>query len=393
MTTQKAKDDTRRLMDRVDELVERPRNQAKLAHWRRYRDRVPSCEDAEGPMFTMDIGIPTWARILGFDIREFFSNTATHIRYQLEMAIWQQENLCDDTAIGRHVGVSLGNALEASMVGQEVGYPPAADPVAFHIRPVVENDADLDRLQMPDFYTSGEMPKVHRMYAEARDLLQQLGGDGWQVGFPGGYNRGVLGLAQTMRGPHENIIFDTIDRPQFAHRIFRFVTDFHCHFHRERAKFLGQPIGPIGIGNDEVTVPLVSPPLYREFLLPYELEISAFHGGLSVWHSCGTTTPLLPLIATIPNVKQFYTGPWTDVDAVMETFCDKMPIMIAVNTVDDILAATPEQMEVKVRSLADRCHGAALQIRGGSMNAISDLEGDLARMRLWTQVALKALRD
>lgn len=392
MITQKEKDDIHRLMDRVAELAESPRNQAKLAHWRRHHARVPSDQDAEGPLFTLDIGIPTWARILGFDVRAFFSDTATHIRYQLEMGIWQQEHLCDDTPIGTRVGVSVGNALEASMVGQKVDYPPTMDPVALHEKPVIETDADLDRLALPDFYTSGEMPRVHRMYAEARDLVQELGGDEWRVDFPGGYNRGVLGLAQTMRGPHENIILDTIDRPAFAHRIFRHVTDFHCQFQRDRSKFLGQPIGPVGIGNDEVTVPLVSPSLYREFLLPYEVELAEFHGGLSVWHSCGTTTPLLPLIATIPNVKEFYTGPWTDVDAVMRTFGDTMPIKIAVNTVDDILAATPEQMAHKVRSLAVKCHGAALHIRGGAMNTISDLEADVARMRLWTQVALRVLR-
>jgi hypothetical protein len=196
-----------------------------------------------------------------------------------------------------------------------------------------------------------------------------------------------------MRGPHENIILDTIDRPQFAHRLFRYVTDFHRHFHEQRAKFLGQPIGPVGIGNDEVTVPLVSPRLYQDFVLPYEVELSDFHGGLSVWHSCGTTTPLLELIATIPNVKKFYTGPWTDVDAVMETFGDSTPIMIAVNTVDDILTATPEQMGDKVRSLSEACHGAALHIRGGSTRSISDLEADVAQMCLWTRVARTTLRD
>jgi hypothetical protein len=308
------------------------------------------------------------------------------------MSIWQQKHLCDDTLIGRHVGISLGNALEASLVGQRVAYPADADPVALHDEPVVENDADLDCLEMPDFYTAGEMPKVHRMYAEAKELLQELDGDRWDVIFPGGYCRGVLGLAQTMRGPHENIIFDTIDRPQFAHRLFRYVTGFHRHFHEQRAKFLGQSIGPVGIGNDEITVPLVSPPIYREFLLPYEVELSDFHGGLSVWHSCGTTTPLLDLISTIPDIKKFYTGPWTDVDAVMETFGDNMPIMIAVNTVDDILTATSEQMEVKVRSLAETCHGAALHIRGGSTRSISNLKADVAQMRLWTQVARETLR-
>jgi len=256
---------------------------------------------------------------------------------------------------------------------------------------VVADEADLERLAMPDFYTAGAMPAVHRMYREATDLVGELDGDVWRVAFPAAI-RGVLGLAQALRGPHENIIMDMLESPAFAHRLFQYVTDFHCHYSRERSAFLGEPIGLGHIGNDEVNVPFVSPRLYEKFLLPYETQISAFHGGLSCWHSCGTTTPLLGLIKRIPNVKQFYTGPWTDVQAVMATFGADTPIMIAVNTVDDIMAASPEHMAAKIRDLMARCRGAALHIRGGAMNSIFDLRADLAQMRLWTRVAREMIR-
>jgi len=76
----------------------------------------------------------------------------------------------------------------------------------------------------------------------------------------------------------------------------------------------------------------------------------------------------------------------------MATFGADTPIMIAVNTVDDIMAASPEQMAAKVRDLRDRCRGAALQIRGGAMNSAFDLAGDVAQMRRWTQVVREVLR-
>lgn len=387
------KDELRSLLNRVAEIADSAENQRKREHWARYYAGVPSCDDPEGPMFTMDIGIPTWSRILGFDVRQFYADTATQIRYSLLMRIWHHENLCDDTVVGKGVGVNpVGVVLEPSMLGVEIGFPPDMEPWALHDKPVVETEEDLDRLEMPDFQTAGAMPLVLNMYAQARELLADLGADDWHVGFPGAM-RGVLGLAQTMRGPHENIMMDMLDRPAFAHRLFQYVTDFHCHFWTERNKYLGEPLGLGHIGNDEVTVPLVSPRIYREFLLPYEQQISAFHGGLTCWHSCGTTTPLLSLIKSIPNVHQFYTGPWTDVAAVMETFGADTPLMIAVNTVDDIMAASPEQMAAKIRSLTEQCRGAALYIRGGSMNTAFDLQADLKQMRLWNQVARKILRD
>lgn len=344
-------------------------------------------------MITMDIGIPTWARILGFDVRRFYSDSAYQIRCGLLMRIWQHENLSDDTSTATQFGVNpVGVVLEPSMLGTKIGFPPNMEPWALHDDgAVVETEDDLDRLEMPDFRTAGAMPLAHSMYAEAVDLVRELDGDTWRVRFPVAI-RGVLGLAQCMRGEHENVIWDMLERPAFAHRLFQYVTDFHCHFWRERCAFLGEPLGLGHIGNDEVNVPFVSPQLYEELLLPYETQISEFHGGLTCWHSCGTTTPLLGLIRRIPNVKQFYTGPWTDVDSVMDTFGSDTRLMIAVNTVDDIMAATPEQMESKIRTLMSQCDGAALHIRGGSMNAAFDLQSDVAQMRLWTQIALRTVR-
>jgi len=392
MLDAREKDDLRRLMARVEEIAASQENTAKAAHWQRYYAGLPSSRDPEGPMFTLDIGLPPWARLLGFDLRRFYSDTVTQIKYTLLMHLWQHENLGDDTLVTTDLGVNpVGTVLEPSMLGVEIGYPPDVEPWALHDRVIVQDEAGLDRLPMPDFFTAGAMPQVHRMVREATDLLGELGAGRWRVHFPGAI-RGVLGLAQCLRGPHENIIMDMLERPALAHRLFQYVTAFHCHYYRERCAFLGEPLGLGHIGNDEVNVPFVSPGLYEAFLLPYETQISAFHGGLSCWHSCGTTTPLLPLIRRIPNVKQFYTGPWTDVDAVMATFGADTPIMIAVNTVDDIMAASPEQMAAKVRDLRDRCRGAALQIRGGAMNSAFDLAGDVAQMRRWTQVVREVLR-
>lgn len=385
------KDELRYLLDQVREIAQSHENQSKREHWTRYFSGEPSCDDPQGPMFTMDIGIPTWSRILGFDVRQFYADPATHVRYSLMMRLWHHEHLCDDTLVHQSIGANpVGVVLEPSMLGVEIGFPPDMEPWALHHRPVVKAEEDLDDLEMPDFMTAGAMPRVLSMYAQVRELLSDLDADDWHVAFPNAI-RGVLGLAQSMRGPHENIVMDMIDRPGFAHRLLQYVTDFHRHFCTERSKLLGEPLGLGHIGNDEVTVPLISPSIYREFLLPYEQQISEFHGGLSCWHSCGTTTPLLPIIKSIPNIKQFYTGPWTDVAAVMETFGSDTPLMIAVNTVDDVMAASPQQMASKIRSLTSQCAGAALHIRAGAMNSAFDLQKDVHQMRLWNQVARDTL--
>ena len=387
------KDELGRLMERVAAIAESPENQARAAHWKRYLAGTPSNRDPEGPLYTLDVGIPTWSRILGFGVVDYFTDTYTHLRCQLLIRLYHHDHFPDDTVVGKGLGVSpLGAVLECSMLGAEIAYRPDTNPWAAHDRPIVSTDDDLDRLQMPDFYRSGAMPLAHRMYAEARELVQQLGFADWRVSFPAAV-RGVLGLAQVMRGPHENVLVDMLERPDFARRLFRFAADFRKHYARERARFLGEPVGKGHIGNDEVTIPIISPRLYEEFLLPLEIEISEFHGGLSCWHSCGDTGKLAPLIRKIPDVAQFYTGPWTDLGAVMSAFGTDTPLDVAIHVVDDMLAATPEQMEAKIRKVMAACDGAALKLRAGSTDSVFELQADMAKARLWCEVARRVARS
>ncbi len=382
----------RPLADRVAAITESPENQRRIAHWQRYRAGVPASKDNDGPLFTLDIGMPTWSRILGFDLIRYFTDVGTQLRVQLEMRIYHHEHFAEDTVVGTGLGASpLGTVFECSLLGAEIEYRPDSNPWAAHNRALVEDDADLDRLELPDFYNTGAMPLAHRMYQEALEAADALG-PGWQVGFPAAI-RGILGLAQVMRGPHENILTDMLLRPEFAKRLFSYATDFRMHYARERARFLDEPIDKGHIGNDEVTVPTVSPQLYKEFLLPREIELSEFHGGLTCWHSCGDTGPLLPLIRRIPNVDQFYTGPWTDLEAVMATFGQDTPLDIAIHVVDDMLAATPQRMEEKLRRVMSVCGDAPLRIRAGSTDSAFGLQTDLAQMRRWTEAAQRLYRQ
>lgn len=390
MFTQDQKDTLRHLMDRIEVIAAGDDIKAKAAHWQRYYAGTPGNIDPEGPLYTLDIGIPTWSRILGFDINAYFSDTFTQLRYQLEMRIYHYEHFDDDTLVGLGVGVSpLGSALEPNVLGAPIDYQPDTVPWVARALPVINSPSDLHRPQ-PDFYTAGAMPTVHRMYAETRELMDKLGEGRWGVGFPVAI-RGILGLAQTLRGPHENILIDMVDQPEFAHQIFRYVTDFRKHYATERAKFLGESIGQGHIGNDEVTVPVVSPKIYREFLLPYEIELCQFHGGLTCWHSCGDTGPLARLIRQIPVIKQFYTGPWTNLHLVMDAFGTQTPLDIALHVVDDVLAASPVQMQTKIRQVIEICGDAPLKLRAGSTDSVFDLQADLAQARTWAEVARRTV--
>lgn len=393
MVTREQKETLLPLIERVEQIAASDAIKSRAAHWQRYHAGTPGIKDPQGPLFTMDIGMPTWARILKFDINRYFSDTFTQIRYQLEMRIYHFEHFDDDTMVGMGIGVSpLGTVLEPAILGAPIDYQPDTVPWVARSVPVINTPEELRGRPQPDFFKAGAMPTVHRMYAEAKEIMAVLTGGRWGVGFPSAI-RGILGLAQTLRGPHENILMDMVDQPEFAHQVMRYVTDFRIHFARERAKFLGESI-PLGhIGNDEVTVPVVSPSVYREFLLPYEIELAKFHNGLTCWHSCGDTGPLVRLIREIPNIKQFYTGPWTNLDLVMSAFGSTMPYDIAVHVVDDMLAASPEQMRAKILQVIGTCGTAPLKLRAGSTDSVFDLAADLAQAKRWTEVARRVASE
>ncbi len=167
---------------------------------------------------------------------------------------------------------------------------------------------------MPDFYRSGLMPLAHQYY----EVIGELIDNDFNVVFPE-WGRRSFGVATHIRG-YENFLSDMISNPKFAHRILRLITDTRKEWITERAKFLGKCKGKGNIYNDEVNCPSLSPELYEEFALPYELELSDFHGGILYFHSCGDTTKLLPLIAKINTIEMFHVGPWIGGCSYMKAF-------------------------------------------------------------------------
>ena len=390
--TQRLKAEIGRLLEQVARLADGPEQQAVAAHWQRYRSRVPSDRDESGPLFTLDVGIPTWSRVLGFDITAYNTNTLEHVRNDLRIRLEHQRRFHDDTLVGKALSApSFAGNLECSMLGAQIVFRSDTNPWAVTPGALVATEADVAGLEMPDFHTAGEMPRVHRMWQETRELVQELGFGDWPVQFPQPI-RGVLGLAQTMRGSYANLTLDMLDRPEFAAKLFRFAADFRFHYARELARVTGKPIGRGNLNNDEVNTPSISPSLYAQFLLPLEAEISRFHGGLALWHSCGDTSALVPLIRQIPDIGWFYTGPWTRLDAVMAAFGDSVPIDIALNVVDDVLAASPGEMEAGIRRVVEGCAGAALKLRAGCVDSAFELQADLAQCARWCDVARRVLR-
>jgi len=88
---------------------------------------------------------------------------------------------------------------------------------------------------------------------------------------------GPLGVGCALRGM-QNLLLDILLKPEFVHKLMRFITDARKKWVKERAKFLGQKVGRADLDDDEVNSPSLSPQQYEEFILPHEQELCQFHG-------------------------------------------------------------------------------------------------------------------
>jgi uroporphyrinogen-III decarboxylase len=393
-TSTSERDAVKRLLDKVRIMASDPKNREKARYWAPSSDRAldhwrgtprPRADLPRAPI-SVEPEVTLWRKILDFDIREYYQRPVTYLINYLRMLVYRFEKWDDQTVIDLNIPIWLGVTLESTLFGAQTVYTDDDYPWLSR-EPVITKREDLDKLALPDFRTSGLMPLAHRYYEEIRELV----GDDFSVAFHE-WGRSPFGVAFHIRGM-ENLLEDMLDEPAFTHRLMRFITEARRNWSRERAKFLGRPVEKGNLYNDEVNTPTISPALYEEFVLPYEQELSAFHGGILYWHSCGDTTALAPLIARIPNLEMFHVGPWTDGAACRRAFGQHVPLEFCLHPVKDVQTASRDDMERRLRGIAAACDGSPYSVRADGIQLMQGLEKDVGVIQDWIEVADRVLRE
>ncbi|KLU63422.1 methylcobalamin:coenzyme M methyltransferase [Peptococcaceae bacterium CEB3] len=384
-------DKLERLFDRMQEIVESPRNKANEQFWWPqpwYRDHwrgIPRKPIDGKVAFVVEPDNAFWHNVFGLDLRDYYSKAETHLEYQLRINDFKFEHFHDNTYYDGNLFIWFGVITELSFFE-----PPL---IMFDNRegwlgepPLIQTEEDIERLEMPDFYRSGFMSLIHEYY----NRMQELVNGRFPVMFPI-WARSPYCMAVHLRGM-QNLLMDMILNPKLVHKLMRFTTDARKHWMAERAKFLGRPISPGHLFNDEVDFPTLSPQLYEEFVLPYEKELSRFEGGIIYWHSCGNTTGFLELIKQTPNVGMFHIGPWTDVKKASEVL-GHLPLDVCIDPVKDMLESTPEQMKQKLRAIKDACLGTDFAVRNDAIQVVKSVDEDLLKIKEWISAAKQVLQD
>jgi len=132
--------------------------------------------------------------------------------------------------------------------------------------------------------------------------------------------QGVLNNAFLLRG--ENIFTDFYDKPDIVHHFLSVITDVIIRLSQKvqkRQRKSGFYVNHFCVSN--CTVNMVSPQIYREFLLPHDKKISESGFERFGMHTCNwNVTPYLEEIKKLPKVGYLDMGIMSDMKKVKKMF-------------------------------------------------------------------------
>jgi len=404
----KTPDDILGLIDEYLTLSESEENQRRLGNWEpiivgtlewHRPPRLGSFrEEGLAPIQTT-LQHPYFLEIFQSNLAEFYQEPTAYLRFELQKRIWAFRHVPDDIPLDRVIRVCFRSPFEASFFGVPYHFFPKQDPVInqTHEPPVLSRQ-DLDRLKPIDFYESGMMPLAHRLYEGVREMVP----DEFTVVFSE-WLRGPFGVALYVRG-YEDMLADLVADPGFAHAVMTRVTRERQAWFEARARYLGQPVPPTTILDDEVDAGVIGPRHYRDFILPYEKEISDFHQRISYWHSCGNTGPMAADVLSIGHIELLDVSGWADLEQVLSSISQgeasnsatDQRVEIRFKSVEDLHEASPEWIETRLRktlSLCRRYDVSALCLRADAIQPWGNLEVDIKKVKQWIDIARRVVSE
>lgn len=390
-------DRAKALMDQVRAIEAGESNRARSRLWQMtpretfepaFIRTLPCRRAGDGKIpFVVEPALGMWAEILGFDRRAYYTDPLTYLTVELEKKVYHAQHFPDDTYIDKSFRILIATALEASLVGVPYHFTPTGHPWPDYLNPPVQTQLDLAKLKLPDFYRTGLMPGVLRLYEAMRRILD----DDFLVKFPD-WIMGPFGVAAEMRG-FDGLLIDMLQQPAFIEDLFAYIIEARLHWQAECDRYLGVRRTRGLLGNDDVNTPTLSPQLYREMVLPLEMNLCATYGGIFYWHSCGNTSALLPDIARIPVLELFHVGPKTNVAQAAAVFGARtVPLEICPDPVETVQQATPVQQRRLLEKIAAQIPGDVnCYIKIDSLEVVRTLDEEIAAIQSWIAAARQVL--
>ncbi len=365
---------------RIDRLVDRVLEAAAGPENRRRR---------EGRYFSFALEEPiAWTIIEGLDPERYYADAAYFVEQSLAQKLWRWDTFPDDGApIEPALPASLGFYPDYTYAGISLHWDARGVPILQEDHPL-RCDPDLRLLDGIDVERGGWMPRALAWQESVREIV----GGRLAVPFAATWSRGCLDLAIQLRG-YEAFLGDTAERPEFAHGLLERLADLRCRWWAAHARRTGEAIGPTSVADDWINVPFITPDMFRDFVLPPYLAIERFHGGIAGIHSCGNQAPVQQYLLQIRSLPALEVSAWTSLDETLANVPADKRLWISLHP-NDVLCASPAQMEAKLRSIVAKCRGREFGIGTSGLTPLSrDVGAFVETVRTWTRIARRVREE
>jgi hypothetical protein len=201
----------------------------------------------------------------------------------------------------------FGTVVMASALGCKVQMPPGLDPTADPAFYPVQSPQDVRAMCLPDPEKDGLMPTVLRFqrYMKSHSFL------------PVGITdcQGPLTTANQLMG-YDKLIYLMADYPDAAHELMDKIAEATIAWVKAQKQAIGEPLtecfwdqqiytGPhAGVWFSDDDASLMSPEMYRTFVVPYNSRILMAFGGGCI-HFCGNALQQADNLVNTRGLKAF----------------------------------------------------------------------------------------
>ncbi len=390
----------RLLATQVAALAARPIEQEKAALW-----RVHNRLDATRPVIFCDPE-NAWHEIIPESSLACVNPTARAWEFRLQRELFWGEQMGDDRTLlpffdVSHVHDAPDWGLAPIKIGGEAGG-------SYRWESPIKTEDDLAQLHYPtvrvDFAGTA---RLTALAAETLgDLLTVRVKTSWW------WTTGMTWTLADLRGL-EQLMLDMVERPAMLHRLMGFLSDGTGAMldALEAAGLLypnweGSYVGSGGLGwSDELpgpdytgTVRLrdmwgfgesqetvgVSPRMFAEFVLPYQLPLLA-RFGLNCYGCCEPLDKRWKTVATLPRLRRISVSPWSDRAVMVELLGDRYvysmkptPAALAYDTFDE------DAVRAELRRDLEVTRGCRVEV---VMKDNHTIRGDPSRVVRWCRIA------
>ncbi len=250
--------------------------------------------------------------------------------------------------------------MEVDAMGADVEFPD--DEVPRLKSYLLKDKAALGSLAMPEPGKSGRLPAYVEACRKAAGAVTESA--------VGGVICGPWTLATNLRGAQQ-LIMDTVEDPEFVHELMRFTSGITKSFGEAVA---GARVG-LSLSEAPASLSLISPKIFKAFVLPYLKEIVAHFGGKRTavtLHICGFIDPIMEDIVSSGAIAVSMDQP-SSLEKMLAA-CGTKCVVIGNVSTGVFIDGTREDIEREVRRCLDvgkerggyiLCTGCEISPKGG----------------------------